>query len=112
MGTCGWVIWHLSENPSPEGSTIFKISMANLHMVIKRRLQDKNMISLSSGGASTPTTQTVDLAAKHPRKKNPIKYEKNAECFFICKTVWVRTESTLFCMLSLTFIHRKVGEIL
>lgn len=37
----GWVIWHLRENPSPEESTMFKISMANLHMVIKRRIQDK-----------------------------------------------------------------------
>lgn len=43
MGTSGWVIWHLRENPSPEGSTMFKISMANLHMVTKRRLQDKNI---------------------------------------------------------------------
>lgn len=32
--------------------------------------------------------------------------------FFICRTVWVRTKSTLFRMLSLTFIHRKAGEIL
>lgn len=96
------------------GSAMFKISLANLHMVIKRRLQDKNMTSLSSGGASTLTTQTVDLAAKYPRekKKNPIKYEKNAECFFICKTVWVRTKSTLFRMLSLTFIQRKARETL
>lgn len=69
MGTCGWVICHLRENSSPEGSTIFKIFMVNLYVVIKKRLQDKNMISLSSGGASTPTTQTVGLAAKHPRKK-------------------------------------------
>lgn len=51
---------------------MFKISLANLHMVIKGRLQDKNMISLSSGGASTPTTRTVDLAAKYPGgKKKP-----------------------------------------
>lgn len=68
-GTCGWVTWHLRENPSPEASAVFKISIANLHMVKKRRLQDKNMISLSAGGASAPTTQTVDLAAKYPRKK-------------------------------------------
>lgn len=73
MGTCGWVIWHLRENASPAGSTIFKIFMANLHMVIKRRLQDKNMISPSSEGTSTPITQTVDLTAKHHRRKNPNK---------------------------------------
>ena len=83
--------------------------MANLHMVKKRRLQDKNMIfSLPSGEASTTATQTAELAVKYPGEKT--KYEKNAECVFICKPVWVRTKSTQFSIVSLTFIHRKAGE--
>lgn len=109
QGQGGWVIWHMKDNLAPEWSAMCKISMANLHMVKKRTLQDKNMIfSLPSGEASTTATQTAELAVKYPRKKP--KYEKNAECFFICKPAWVRTKSTRFSMLSLTFIHRKAGE--
>lgn len=103
-----WVIWHTRDNPAPEWSAMYKTSMANVHMVKKRRLQDKNMIFLPSGGASTTATQTAELAVKYPGKKT--KYEKNAECFFICKPVWVRTKSTQFSVLSLTFIQRKAGE--
>lgn len=114
-GQGGCVIWHTRDNLAPEWSAMYKISMANLRMVKKRKLQDKNMIfCLPSGEASTAATQTAELAVKYPRikkkKKKKTKYEKNAECFFICKALRVRTKSTQFGVLSLTLIHRKAGE--
>lgn len=113
MGTCGWVIWHLRENPSPEWRAMFKISMANLHMAIKRRLQDKNIWGSPCplDGPLLPPHKQLIRQESIP-EKNCNKIWKECRMFFICYTVRVRTKSTLFRMLSLTFIHRKAGEVL
>lgn len=79
-----WVIWHTRGNPAPEWSAMYKTSMANVHMVKKRRLQDKNMIFLPSGGASTTATQTAERAVKYPRKKPKI--WKECRMFFHLQT--------------------------
>jgi len=56
--------------------------MANLRMVNKRRLHDKNVISLPSGEASTTATWTAELEVKYPGKKT----QEECRMFFHLQT--------------------------